>query len=93
MGFLEFLAIPYELFERIGLKMKSVVLFLSLLFMLFGVDAIGICPVKCTCRPVTQNGQNMNGLKVKCGGNPLTKLTSIKEIGFDDITRSDIVHL
>lgn len=69
--------------------MKSVVLTLSLLLMTIDANAIGICPVKCTCRPVSQN---VNGLKVKCGGNPLAKLTSIKEIGFDDI-RSDIVNL
>lgn len=74
--------------------MKSVVLILSLLLMVITVaDAIGICPVKCTCRPVSQNGQNVSGLKVKCGGNPLTKLTSIKEIGFDDNIRNDIVNL
>lgn len=72
--------------------MTSVVVILSLLLMVIGTDAIGICPVKCTCRPVSQTGQNVNGLKVKCGGNPLTKLTSIKEIGFDDI-RNDIVNL
>lgn len=70
--------------------MKSVVVILSLLLMVCAAaDAIGICPVKCTCRPVSQS---VNGLKVKCGGNPLTKLTSIKEIGFDDI-RMDIVNL
>ncbi|KAG4067101.1 hypothetical protein HA402_000092 [Bradysia odoriphaga] len=71
--------------------MKSVAVILSLL-MVIEADAIGICPVKCTCRPVSQNGQNVNGLKVKCGGNPLAKLTSIKDIGFDDI-RNDIVNL
>lgn len=65
---------------------------LSLGSLVIVADAIGICPVKCTCRPVSQNGQSVNGLKVKCGGNPLTKLTSIKEIGFDDI-RNDIVNL
>lgn len=69
--------------------MKSVVVILSLLLMVIVADAVGICPVKCTCRPVSQN---VNGLKVKCGGNPLAKLTSIKEIGFDDI-RNDIVNL
>lgn len=71
--------------------MKSVAVILCLL-MVIEANAIGICPVKCTCRPVSQNGQNINGLKVKCGGSPLAKLTSIKDIAFDDI-RHDIVNL
>ncbi|KAJ6637071.1 Adhesion G protein-coupled receptor A3 [Pseudolycoriella hygida] len=73
--------------------MKSVLLVLSLLSPLVIVaDAIAGCPVKCVCRLVSQNSQNVNGIKVKCGGNPQAKLTSIKEIGIDSI-RSDIVNL
>lgn len=47
------------------------------------------CPEKCVCRKVNDNGSQ---LKVKCGGLPQVKLTSIKEINFD-IIRYDVVQL
>lgn len=47
------------------------------------------CPEKCVCRKIAENS---NGLKVKCGGLPQVKLTSIKEIDFKAI-KSDIVQL
>lgn len=47
------------------------------------------CPEKCNCRKIAENS---NGLKVKCGGLPQVKLTSVKEIDFNAI-KSDIVQL
>lgn len=48
-----------------------------------------VCPEKCTCRPITEN---TSGLKVKCGGSAVTKVSSLKDIEFHDI-RSEIVQL
>lgn len=47
------------------------------------------CPDKCVCRKINEIGSS---LKVKCGGLPQAKLTSIKEINFDSI-KFDIVQL
>ncbi|XP_031627751.1 adhesion G protein-coupled receptor A3 [Contarinia nasturtii] len=47
------------------------------------------CPEKCACRKINDNGSL---LKVKCGGLPQNKLTSIKEINFDNI-KYDVVQL
>lgn len=47
------------------------------------------CPEKCVCRKVNDNGSL---LKVKCGGLPQVKLTSIKELNFDNI-KYDVVQL
>lgn len=47
------------------------------------------CPDKCVCRRINENGSS---LKVKCGGLPQSKLSSIKEINFDRI-KYDIVQL
>lgn len=47
------------------------------------------CPEKCVCRKVNDNGSL---LKVKCGGLPQVKLTSIKELNFDSI-KYDVVQL
>lgn len=47
------------------------------------------CPDKCVCRKVNDNGSQ---LKVKCGGLPQVKLTTIKDINFDNI-KYDVVQL
>lgn len=47
------------------------------------------CPEKCVCRRINDNGSL---LKVKCGGLPQTKLTTIKELNFDNI-KYDVVQL
>lgn len=47
------------------------------------------CPDKCVCRRINENGSS---LKVKCGGLPQSKVTTIKEINFDRI-KYDIVQL
>ena len=52
-----------------------------------GVNSL--CPEKCTCRAVNEN---TNELKVKCGGFPQSKITSVQEIDFGE-SRKDIVHL
>lgn len=47
------------------------------------------CPDKCICRRINENGSS---LRVKCGGSPQSKITSIKEINFDR-KKFDIVQL
>lgn len=40
------------------------------------------CPEKCVCRKIVENAEM---LKVKCGGLPAVKLSSIKDIDFSPI--------
>lgn len=47
------------------------------------------CPEKCICRRLNDNSSL---LKVKCGGAPQIKLTTIKDINFDNI-KYDVVQL
>lgn len=46
------------------------------------------CPDKCTCKVAALDG----GLKVKCGGTPLLRLASLKEIDFGAM-RADVQQL
>lgn len=65
-------------------KIRFVIIFL----ICTGSVRMESCPEKCVCR----KNENANGLKVKCGGLPQTKLTSMKDIDFSAI-RGDIVQL
>lgn len=47
------------------------------------------CPEKCVCRKINENSSL---LKVKCGGLPQTKLTTLKDIDFSPI-KYDVVQL
>lgn len=47
------------------------------------------CPDKCLCRKISDAS---NSLKVKCGGMPQMKLTSVKDVDFNSI-KLDIAHL
>lgn len=47
------------------------------------------CPEKCICRKISDNS---SGLKVKCGGMPQVRMTSMKDVDFTHI-KLDIVHL
>lgn len=62
---------------------------LLLLLAFVNMELAAVCPEKCTCRPITDN---TSGLKVKCGGSALTKISSLKDIEFRDI-RNEIVQL
>lgn len=47
------------------------------------------CPEKCVCRKINENGST---LKVKCGGLPQSKLTTLKELDFN-LIKYDVVQL
>lgn len=47
------------------------------------------CPIKCTCQSIAKPG---HGLKLKCGGTAINKITTIKEIDFGDY-RNDVLQL
>ncbi|CAD7091368.1 unnamed protein product [Hermetia illucens] len=60
---------------------------------------LAICPTKCTCKNVNENG---NTLRVKCGGTVHNKITSVKELDFGedsdkvlqlDLSKNQISHI
>lgn len=68
----------------------------SLLLLLIACNGVWLmdtnvtnCPEKCLCRRISDTSL---GLKVKCGGMPQIKMTSVKDVDFAPI-KVDVVHL
>lgn len=73
---------------HVKMRMRSSILLLFLVYN--GVLLTDInCPDKCVCRKISETSA---GLKVKCGGTPLVKLSSVKDVDFTSI-KLDIMHL